>query len=161
LEAGMTFPAENLRVATPFGSDLVLGATGDEIVASSFQARRATRPARVTNALLKEAQRQLRAYFGRKLRAFDLPLRLEGTPFQVATWRLVAQLGFGEIVSYGDVARALGHPLSHRGVAAAMRRTPLALFVPAHRVVGADGQIKGAGPRSMRRRLLRFELTAS
>ena len=72
-------------------------------------------------------------------------------------WRCVAALEVGEIVSYADVARAIGRPGAHRGVATAMGRSPLDLFIPAHRVVGADGRIRGASPGSMRRALLAFE----
>ena len=72
-------------------------------------------------------------------------------------WDLVSQLEVGELISYGDVARAVGFPGAHRGVAAAMGRSPYDLLIPAHRVVGSDGRIKGAGPNSMRRRLLVFE----
>ncbi|MBV8491621.1 MAG: methylated-DNA--[protein]-cysteine S-methyltransferase [Candidatus Eremiobacteraeota bacterium] len=97
------------------------------------------------------------AYFGRRLRRFDLPLALHGTAFQLDVWRVVAGLEFGEFVSYADVARGVGRPLAHRGVAMAMSRTPLDLFVPAHRVVGADGRIKGAAPGSVRRQLVQFE----
>ncbi len=107
--------------------------------------------------MLAEAASQVNAYFKRRLRRFDLPLSLAGTALQIEAWRVVAQLEFGQLVAYCDVARAIGRPGAHRGVAAAMVRSQLALFVPAHRVVGADGSLRGAGPGSMRARLLAFE----
>jgi len=110
------------------------------------------------NAIVREARRQVRAYFAKRLRTFDLPLVLEGTPLQVAAWRLVASTEWGMLLAYADVANAIGRPGAHRGVAAAMGRSPLALFIPAHRVIGANGTLRGADPRdSMRGRLLRFE----
>jgi methylated-DNA-[protein]-cysteine S-methyltransferase len=147
---------ESFAAATPVGT-LWISARGDELIASDF--RLSLRPSSRAphNALLREARLQLRAYAGRRLRKFDLPLALRGTPFQVAVWQAVADLETGELVSYADVARAVGAPRAHRGVAMAMGRTPFDLFVPAHRVVGADGRIKGAGPQSLRRRLLAFE----
>ena len=133
---------------------------GEAIVACRFVPRRlgSNEP---SDALLAEAAAQVRAYFARRLERFDLPLALTGTPFQVAVWRAVAQLRFGEFVSYADVARAVGRPLAHRGVAAAMALTPIDLFVPAHRVIGADGRVKGAGPRSVRPLLAEFERARS
>lgn len=133
---------------------------GEAIVGCRFVPRRAgaNEP---SDALLAEAAAQVRAYFARRLERFDLPLALAGTAFQVTVWRAVAQLRFGEFVSYADVARAIGRPLAHRGVAAAMALTPIDLFVPAHRVIGADGRVKGAGPRSMRPLLAEFERARS
>lgn len=143
---------------TPLGPTLLVAADERGIVASAFHpAKRHGISANGTLPLLIEAERQVRAYFARRLRRFDLPLHLIGTPFQLAVWRLVAQLECGECISYGEIARAVGHPLSHRGAAAAMRATPLDLIIPAHRVLGSDGRIKGAAPGSMRRRLLAFE----
>src|SRR5579863_933793 len=144
------------HIPTPFGRDLLIVSNGSAIVASDFVAPR--RPAeKAGDALLVEASAQVRAYFRRRLRRFDLPLALDGTQFHVAVWRAVAALAFGEFVSYAEVARAVGRPLAHRGVAAAMRRTPVDLFIAAHRVIGADGRVKGCGPRSIRARLLAFE----
>ncbi|HET9097225.1 MAG TPA: methylated-DNA--[protein]-cysteine S-methyltransferase [Candidatus Baltobacteraceae bacterium] len=141
---------------TPIKTTLVVDSNGKSIVAAHFAARIAPsrRPA---DDVLREAKRQVDAYFRKRLLRFDLPLQFEGTDFQAEVWGFVAGLEFGQIISYGDLARLVGRPRAHRGVAAAMRRTPIDLFVPAHRVVGSDGSVRGAGPNSVRRRLLAFE----
>lgn len=147
---------ESFAAATPVGA-LWITANAEAIVAAEF--RPALRPAAKAprNPVLRAAHEQLRAYERKRLRRFDLPLAFFGTPFQIAVWRAVSELEIGELVSYADVARAVGAPRAHRGVAMAMGKAPIDLFVPAHRVVGADGKIKGAGPNSLRRRLLKFE----
>jgi len=143
---------------SPFGVGLYVACDTQGIVASRWTHARARAPAIMGHdALLSEAVRQLRAYFAGRLGRFDVPLCLAGTPFEVAVWRAVAQLATGTLISYADVARAVGRPNACRGVARAMTRTPLALFIPAHRVVGADGRVKGASATSMRRRLIAFE----
>ena len=147
----------DLTLSTPIGAVLQVRAAGGQIVGCSFRARMRASTSPPRDPLLREARAQLQAYFRKRLRRFDLPLALEGTPFQCAVWQLVAGLETGELISYGDVARAIGAPLAHRGVAAAMKCTPYDLLIPAHRVIGADGRVKGAGPYSLRRRLLAFE----
>jgi methylated-DNA-[protein]-cysteine S-methyltransferase len=142
---------------TPLGKDLLIVGNGSAILASCFVPRRRRVQIKAADALLAEASAQVRAYFGRHLRAFDLPLEFSGTPLQIAAWKAVASLRFGEFVSYGEIARAIGRPNAHRAVAAAMARTPLDLFVPAHRVLGADGRVKGAVRGSLRARLVAFE----
>ncbi|MBC5800958.1 MAG: methylated-DNA--[protein]-cysteine S-methyltransferase [Candidatus Eremiobacteraeota bacterium] len=149
---------ESAVVGSPFGARLYVACDTQGIVASRWT-RAPTRDVakRGDEALLGEAVRQLRAYFAGRLERFDVPLRLTGTPFEVAVWSAVAQLRTGTLISYADVARAIGRPRAYRGVARALARTPLALFIPAHRVVGADGRLKGASAASLRRRLITFE----
>jgi methylated-DNA-[protein]-cysteine S-methyltransferase len=154
---GLFTPIE-LRISTPVGRDLMIVRNDRAIVGSSFVPRKKARESKPTDALLAEALAQVRAYFARRLRRFDLPLAFSGSAFQIDVWNAVASLSFGEFVSYADIARAVGKPLAHRGVAAAMAATPIDLFVPAHRVIGADGRVKGAAPRSVRLRLFEFEL---
>jgi methylated-DNA-[protein]-cysteine S-methyltransferase len=158
--SGADFAAETL-LPTPFGR-LYVACSDTAIAASDFRAqrtlaRRAAAAGGARHPLLREAAAQVAAYCARRLRRFDLPLGLDGTPLQIAIWRTVAELEFGTLCSYGDVARAVGRPRAHRAVALAMARSPLDLFVPAHRVIGADGRIKGAPAGSLRRRLLAFE----
>jgi len=147
----------SVRLRTLLRRDLLIVSNGDAIVASHFIAPARSIERATDDPLLTEAARQVRAYFERRLARFDLPLALQGTRLQVDAWRAVASLRFGEFVSYADVARAIGRPTSHRGVASAMASAPLDLFIPAHRVVGADGRIKGATPKSIRARLAEFE----
>lgn len=154
---GLSTPIQ-LRISTPFGRDLMIVGNDGAIVGSAFVPRKGDAAGEPADALLAEAAAQVRAYFAGRLRSFNLPLAFGGTEFQRRVWNAVASLSFGEFVSYADVARAIGKPLAHRGVAAAMAATPMDLFVPAHRVIGADGRVKGAAPRSMRLRLVEFEL---
>jgi len=148
-------PARPLVLSTPLGVAFAVQADGERVIDAQFVTRR--RATQAHDALSREIAAQVRAYFAHRLERFDLPLFFEGTPFDCAVWNLVSRLHTGELISYGEVGRALGRPRTHRGVAAAMRKSPMDLFVPAHRVVGADGRIKGAGPGSLRRRLLEFE----
>jgi methylated-DNA-[protein]-cysteine S-methyltransferase len=112
--------------------------------------------------LLVEAVRQLRAYFDRDLKEFDLPLRPEGTPFQLWVWEQLRLIGYGETASYGDVARRLGMTAAaSRAVGLANGRNPIAIVVPCHRVIGADGSLTGyAGGVERKQLLLELEQDA-
>jgi methylated-DNA-[protein]-cysteine S-methyltransferase len=144
-------------IETPFGVTLVIDCNQDSVIGAEFVRRAQPAQKRITHALLREAVQQARAYFRKRLRRFDLPLALNGTEFQNAVWRFVSEMETGELISYSDLARAIGNPRAARGVAAAMARTPIDLFIPAHRVVGADGTVRGAGAGSLRPALLKFE----
>lgn len=143
-------------IDTPLRRSLEIVCDGDQIVSADFVSRRPS-ARKINDPLLREAALQARLYFARKLDVFDLPLHFAGTALQIETWRAVSSLAFGQFVSYADVARAIGYPRSHRGVAAAMGKTAIDLFVPAHRVLGADGKLRGCTPRSIRAQLAAFE----
>jgi len=80
-----------------------------------------------------------------KREVFDLPLDLRGTEFQVAVYREVARIPFGETRSYQEIATAVGRPSATRAVGAANGANPVSLVVPCHRVIAANGQLQGYG----------------
>ena len=88
---------------------------------------------------------QLRAFFAGELRTFDLPLRMAGTPFQRQVWEGLLGIPFGATVSYAELAARIGRPGASRAVGAANGRNPIAIIVPCHRVIAADGTLTGYG----------------
>jgi methylated-DNA-[protein]-cysteine S-methyltransferase len=94
---------------------------------------------------LPKAACQLREYFANDRREFDLPLRMEGTEFQRRVWRELRQIPFGETWSYGQLAKRIDKPNASRAVGLANGRNPIAIIVPCHRVIGADGSLTGFG----------------
>jgi methylated-DNA-[protein]-cysteine S-methyltransferase len=107
-----------------------------------------------SDTVLATAARQLDAYFAGRLRAFDLPLAPRGTPFQQRVWSALREIPFGETRSYGQLARAIGKPSAMRAVGAANGRNPIAIVVPCHRVIGADGSLTGFGGGIDRKKFL-------
>ena len=97
------------------------------------------------DALLTEAEAQLRAYFAGELRRFDLPLAPRGTEFQRRVWNAVAAIPYGTTTPYSALAASLGRPRAFRAVGAANGRNPLPIVVPCHRVIGASGALTGYG----------------
>lgn len=94
---------------------------------------------------LENVSVQLRAYFNGKLRRFDLPLDLQGTPFQRRVWQALTEVPFGEAWSYKDIGESIGSPKAVRAVGGANNRNPVPIIVPCHRVIGADGAMVGYG----------------
>jgi methylated-DNA-[protein]-cysteine S-methyltransferase len=101
---------------------------------------------------------QLRAYFNGELRHFDLPLVLNGTPFQRRAWLALADIPFGETVSYAEQAKRIGVPKAVRAVGAANGKNPIPIVLPCHRVIGSNGRLTGyAGGLELKAALLDFE----
>jgi len=112
--------------------------------------------------VLVEAVRQLRAYFDRDLKEFDLPLAPVGTVFQGRVWEQLRTIGYGETASYGQLAGRLGLT-GHgaRAVGLANGRNPIPIVIPCHRVVGANGTLTGyAGGLERKQTLLELEQDA-
>ena len=109
------------------------------------------------DALLTAAAAQLAAYFAGQRQGFDLPVRLQGTPFQRAVWQVLTTIPYGETRTYGQVAAAAGYPTAFRAVGMACHRNPVAILVPCHRVVGAAGLGGYNGGVCFKQGLLRLE----
>ena len=106
-----------------------------------------------------EVRAQLAEYFDGRRTAFDLPLAMQGTPFQLQAWRALQAIPYGETISYGEQARRIGRPADPRAVGQANGRNPISVIVPCHRVIGADGSLTGYGGGLERKRHL-LELEA-
>lgn len=108
--------------------------------------------------VLAAARGQLEEYFAGRRDRFELPLRPGGTAFQAAVWSALRAIPPGETRSYREIARAVGRPDAVRAVGAANGRNPLAIVIPCHRVIGADGTLTGyAGGLDAKRWLLAHE----
>ena len=101
---------------------------------------------------------QLDEYFAGQRKEFDLPLRLDGTPFQRTVWAALREIPYGETTSYGELADRIGKPTASRAVGLANGKNPIGIIVPCHRVVGANGSLTGYGGGLERKQhLLDFE----
>ena len=108
-----------------------------------------------------EATVQLAEYFSGQRTVFDLPLVMDGTPFQQRVWGALQDIPYGTTISYGELARRVGQPTASRAVGLANGRNPIAIVVPCHRVIGADGTLTGYGGGLERKQfLLNLEIGA-
>ena len=104
------------------------------------------------------AAEQLREYLRGERKMFDLPLAPEGTVFQKAVWSALQEIPYGQTRSYGEIAAQIGRPKACRAVGMANHCNPIPIFIPCHRVVGADGSLTGyAGGLECKRTLLDLE----
>jgi len=103
---------------------------------------------------VKPVVEQLESYFCGALDTFELQLDAEGSPFQVAVWRALLDVPYGETRRYGEIAKAVQQPKAARAVGLACNQNPVAIVVPCHRVVGANGSLTGYGGGMTRKKWL-------
>ena len=141
---------------------LLLAGQRDTLTGVYFQAgpRPFSPPAawRRDAAPFERAVGQLAEYFAGTRRSFQLALAPAGTPFQLGVWRALRAIAYGQTLSYGELARRLGHAHGARAVGLANGANPLPIIVPCHRVIGADGSLTGfGGGLHVKRALLALE----
>jgi methylated-DNA-[protein]-cysteine S-methyltransferase len=144
-------------IGSPIGALLL---AGDEHALHGLWMQDGARPRRPAPGWQRDdgafpaVREQLAEYFAGERTAFDLPLAMEGTPFQRQVWAALREIPYGETRSYGELARALGSPDAARAVGLANGRNPISVIVPCHRVIGADGSLTGFGGGLARKRVL-------
>jgi methylated-DNA-[protein]-cysteine S-methyltransferase len=144
-------------VDSPIGELLLVG---DEHGLRRLDMQQGRRPTAIDAQWLRsaepfeEVEHQLAEYFGGARRTFEIPLSLAGRDFELRVWDALCEIPYGETTSYGAIARRIGAPDAARGVGVANARNPIAVIVPCHRVIGADGTLTGYGGGLERKRLL-------
>ena len=111
-----------------------------------------------TTGPIAQTVMQLREYFAGRRTDFDLPLALEGTPFQRSVWRALQEIPYGETISYGELARRVGNPKASRAVGSANGANRIPIVIPCHRVIASGGKLGGfGGGLPVKERLLALE----
>ncbi len=98
-----------------------------------------------SSGAVAQAVGQLREYFAGRRVEFDLPLAPQGTQFQLAVWRELQRIPYGQTVSYGELARRIGNPKASRAVGSANGANQIPIVIPCHRVIAAGGKLGGFG----------------
>jgi O-6-methylguanine DNA methyltransferase len=151
-----------VRTSSPAGP-LFLAASVKGLVRLEFESRvqelsHSTTQLQESKPTLAPYLRELNEYFSGERREFSLPLDLRGTEFQLACWRALLEIPYGETRSYRDIAHAIGHPHAYRAVGMSNNRNPVAIIVPCHRVIASSGSLCGyGGGLDLKRKLLDLE----
>lgn len=98
---------------------------------------------RAAGGIVELALEQLERYFAGTLQAFELPVRVVGTPFQLAVWQTLSRIPLGETRTYAQLAAVAGSPRAMRAAGQACRANPLGIIIPCHRVLGMNGALTG------------------
>jgi methylated-DNA-[protein]-cysteine S-methyltransferase len=154
-----TNPRYVAPIPTPLGRFLAVVDRAGALVALDFDERTsAWRGLPPDERRARDVIEALPRYFTGELREFRLALAPEGTPFQLRVWTELCRIPYGTTITYGELATRLGDPRAVRAVGRANGANPIAIVVPCHRVIGADGSLTGyAGGMERKRALLALE----
>jgi methylated-DNA-[protein]-cysteine S-methyltransferase len=97
----------------------------------------------LSNRIIQQVCKQLDEYFSGKRTMFELPLNPVGTPFQQTVWKALQQIPYGKTISYAQLAQSVDNPKACRAVGSANGKNPIAIIIPCHRVINADGKLGG------------------
>jgi AraC family transcriptional regulator of adaptative response/methylated-DNA-[protein]-cysteine methyltransferase len=150
-------PVYFTRILTPLGA-MLAASRDDALCLLEFTDRRMIEtqlkrlgrklggaPVPSANAVLEQTQAEMDAYFAGTLRKFTVKLAPAGTDFQKRVWQMLVDIPYGITRSYGEQAVLIGQPTATRAVARANGDNPIAIIIPCHRVIGADGKLTGYG----------------
>jgi methylated-DNA-[protein]-cysteine S-methyltransferase len=146
------------RIDSPLG-ELQLVGDGQALTQLEMSPRSAPAGAVHDPEAFADVSAQLAAYFAGELTEFDVPLAPRGSDFQLSVWQALTRIPYGETATYGEIAAEVGRPDAVRAVGSTNGRNPIAVIIPCHRVIGADGSLVGYGGGLDRKRLL-LELEA-
>lgn len=147
---------------SPIGP-LLLAASKDGLRCVQFHRGKPPKPAKDETWIesrehLQAYEQEINAYFRGELREFTCKLDLAGTSFQKECWRALLRIPYGETRTYADIAKEIGRPQAFRAVGQANHDNPIAIIVPCHRVLGANGTLTGyGGGLSTKEKLLQLE----
>lgn len=152
-----TEPVTTTTVESPLGP-LTMVARGARLVSLEMQgqahAREVPIAAVADDRAFSSIATQLEEYFAGHRKHFDIELGLEGSTFQLRVWEELSRIPYGHTISYGQLAARVGRPGAARAVGLANGRNPVAIIVPCHRVIGADGNLTGYGGGLWRKEFL-------
>jgi methylated-DNA-[protein]-cysteine S-methyltransferase len=152
-----TRPLLYTTVESPIGELLLLG---DGRALHGLYMQEGRKPVKISARWKRSAQSfalvrsELQEYFAGGRTTFEVPLVMKGAEFERQVWQALRGIPYGQTVSYGEIARRVGQPSAARAVGLANGRNPIAVIVPCHRVIGADGTLTGYGGGLERKRLL-------
>lgn len=151
--------------------EMIIGSYGGKLCLADWRYRkdRYTIDNRIQKALcakyleestmqIEETVTQIQEYFSGKREKFDIPLLMLGTDFQKSVWEVLMEVGYGETLSYLELAKKVGNEKALRAVASAVGANAISIIIPCHRIIGRDGSLTGyAGGVDVKKRLLYIE----